>query len=64
MDEKTETHHISESIKIIEQLTGKIPSGFYAGRAGKNTRVIASQFDNFIYDSDDYGDDLPFYTLT
>lgn len=57
-----ERQHMQEAIEIIEQLTGKKPSGWYTGRDSPNTRQLVAEHDHLLYDSDYYGDDLPFWT--
>jgi peptidoglycan/xylan/chitin deacetylase (PgdA/CDA1 family) len=46
---------------IIEQLTGSRPLGWYTGRDSPNTRRLVADFGGFAYDSDYYGDELPFW---
>jgi peptidoglycan/xylan/chitin deacetylase (PgdA/CDA1 family) len=48
-------------VGIIERLTGARPLGWYTGRDSPRTRRIVADFGGFDYDSDYYGDDLPFY---
>jgi len=62
IDEVTERDHMQKAIEIIQQLTGKIPLGWYTGRDSPNTRRLVVDNGNFLYDSDYYGDDLPFWT--
>ena len=50
---------IAKSVKIIKQLTGRKPVGFYAREPSVNTVGILEGMENFIYDSDAYDDDLP-----
>lgn len=57
-----ERQHMQEAIAIIEELTGKKPSGWYTGRDSPNTRQLVAEHDHLLYDSDYYGDDLPFWT--
>lgn len=54
-----EREEIRKSIEAIERITGKKPVGFYAREPSENTIDILAEFDNFIYDSDAYDDDLP-----
>lgn len=61
MSAEEEKEEISKSIKAIEEITGKRPSGFYAREPSENTLEILAQFPNFIYDSDSYADDIPYY---
>ncbi len=56
-----EREEILKSINKIEEITGKKPSGFYAREPSENTLDILQEFDNFIYGSDSYADDIPYY---
>lgn len=62
IDEKTERDHMQKALEIIQQLTGALPLGWYTGRDSPNTRRLVVDNGNFLYDSDYYGDDLPFWT--
>jgi putative urate catabolism protein len=62
IDEKTERDHMDSAIEIIQQLTGTMPLGWYTGRDSPNTRRLVVENGGFLYDSDYYGDDLPFWT--
>jgi allantoinase len=62
IDEKTERDHMQSAIDIIQQLTGTMPLGWYTGRDSPNTRRLVVENGSFLYDSDNYGDDLPFWT--
>jgi len=62
MDEATEREHMRCGIEIIERLTGEKPLGWYTGRDSPNTRRLLLEEGGFLYDSDYYGDDLPFWT--
>jgi allantoinase len=62
MDEATEREHMRIGIEIIKKLTGASPQGWYTGRDSPNTRRLVADHGGFLYDSDYYGDDLPFYT--
>jgi len=61
-DEDTEREHMQEALAIIEQITGEMPSGWYTGRDSPNTRRLVVEQGGLLYDSDYYGDDLPFWT--
>ena len=61
IDEQTERSHIHQGLKIIEQLTGSMPAGWYTGRDSPNTRRILLDHGGLEYDSDYYGDELPFW---
>ena len=62
MDEATEREHMQLGMQAIEQLTGKRALGWYTGRDSPNTRRLVADYGGFLYDSDYYGDDLPFWT--
>ncbi|MEO5671643.1 MAG: allantoinase PuuE [Ramlibacter sp.] len=61
VDEATEREHMRLGVQAIEQLTGERPVGWYTGRDSRNTRRLVADFGGFEYDSDYYGDDLPFW---
>jgi allantoinase len=61
VDEATERQHLRIGMEIIEQLTGERARGWYTGRDSVNTRRLVADFGGFDYDSDYYGDDLPFW---
>ena len=60
-DEATERAHLRRGVEIIERLTGELPLGWYTGRDSPNTRRLVAEHGGFEYDSDHYGDDLPFW---
>jgi len=62
MDEATEREHLRMGMQIIESMTGQRPLGWYTGRDSPNTRRLVADHGGFLYDSDYYGDDLPFWT--
>jgi allantoinase len=62
VDETTEREHMRIGAEIIERLTGERPLGWYTGRDSPNTRRLVADDGGFLYDSDYYGDDLPFWT--
>ena len=61
MDEATERQHMQTAVEIIRQMTGHAPTGWYTGRDSPNTRRLLLDQGGFEYDSDYYGDDLPFW---
>ena len=61
VDEATERAHMQAGIEAILQLTGQPPLGWYTGRDSPNTRRLVADAGGFEYDSDYYGDDLPFW---
>jgi putative urate catabolism protein len=59
--EAEERAHLDRSIALIKRMTGRRPVGFYMGRPSFNTRRIVVEEGGFLYDSDSYNDDLPFW---
>lgn len=59
--EDQERQHIRLTIAIIERLCGKRPVGWYTGRVSHNTRRLLREEGGFLYDSDAYNDDLPYW---
>ncbi len=62
MPEDMEREHMRIAMQAIETLTGARPLGWYTGRDSPNTRRLVADHGGFLYDSDYYGDDLPFWT--
>ncbi len=62
VDEATERAHVGLAVRAIENATGERPLGWYTGRGGPNTRRLVVEHGGFLYDSDSYGDDLPYWT--
>ena len=61
VDEATEREHMALGMQAIERLLGQRPLGWYTGRDSPNTRRLVADYGGFEYDSDYYGDDLPFW---
>jgi len=59
--ERTEREHMLRAIDIHRRLTGAAPLGWYTGRTSPNSRKLAAEYGGFLYDADDYSDDLPFW---
>ncbi|HVN45698.1 MAG TPA: polysaccharide deacetylase family protein [Steroidobacteraceae bacterium] len=57
-----ERAHVLRNIETITRLTGRRPVGWYSGRPGPNTRRLVAEIGGFLYDSDAYNDDLPYWT--
>ena len=62
MDIATEREHMRTAVAIHRELTGQAPRGWYTGRDSPHTRQLVAEHGGFTYDSDCYGDDLPFWT--
>lgn len=62
LPEDLEREHLQQALVIMKQLFGEQPAGWYTGRDSPNTRRLVVDQGGFLYDSDYYGDDLPFWT--
>ena len=62
VDEATEREHMRIAVESLRRTTGNAPIGWYTGRDSPNTRRLVVEHGGFLYDSDYYGDDLPFWT--
>ena len=60
--EEVEREHMARCVETIERLTGAPPLGWYTGRPSPNTRRLVVEHGGFLYDSDAYNDDLPYWT--
>jgi peptidoglycan/xylan/chitin deacetylase (PgdA/CDA1 family) len=61
VDEALEREHMQRAVDIHENLTGTKPLGWYTGRDSPNTRKLVLEQGHFVYDSDSYADDLPYW---
>jgi allantoinase len=61
IDEATEREHMRLAMNTILEITGQKAQGWYTGRDSPNTRRLVADYGGFAYDSDYYGDDLPFW---
>lgn len=61
LPEALEREHMAKAIEIHERMTGEKPLGWYTGRDSPNTRKLVLEHDHFLYDSDSYADDLPYW---
>lgn len=57
----TEADHIARTVTMIHDLTGTAPRGWYTGRVSENTRALILAHGGFLYDSDAYDDDTPYF---
>jgi allantoinase len=60
--EAVERADIRRNFEVITRLIGRRPVGWYTGRPGPNTRRLVVEHGGFLYDSDAYNDDLPYWT--
>jgi len=56
-----EKKHMQLAIKTHKNIFGERPNGWYTGRCGPNTRDLVMEDGGFLYDSDSYSDDLPYW---
>jgi len=61
IDEETEREHMEMCISLLKDVLGKRPIGWYTGRNSPNTRRLVIEEGGFLYDSDSYDDDLPYW---
>jgi allantoinase len=61
-DEAIERLHILEATELMRELTGSAPLGWYTGRDSPSTRRLVVEQGGYLYDSDSYADDLPYWT--
>ena len=61
VDEATEREHLQLGRAAVEHITGQPCTGWYTGRDSPHTRRLVVEAGGFEYDSDSYGDDLPFW---
>jgi peptidoglycan/xylan/chitin deacetylase (PgdA/CDA1 family) len=52
---------MQRAIRAIHDATGERPLGWYTGRSSPNTRALVVEEGGFLYDADDYSDELPFW---
>jgi putative urate catabolism protein len=62
--EAIERQHMAQAIALHTELTGGRPLGWYTGRTSPNTARLVAEEGGFIYDSDSYADDLPYFDRT
>ena len=61
MSEAEERREITEAIRVHTEATGARPLGWYTGRSSINTLRLLMGADGFLYFSDSYADDLPYW---
>ena len=60
--QEIERAHMLRNIATVARLIGRKPVGWYTGRPSPNTRRLLVEIGGFLYDSDAYNDDLPYWT--
>jgi len=58
-----EKKHMKLAIQSIKKIFGQRPLGWYTGRCSPNTRDLVMEEGGFLYDSDSYSDDLPYWEM-
>jgi peptidoglycan/xylan/chitin deacetylase (PgdA/CDA1 family) len=62
VNEVVEREHVRIGTEILQRVTGGVwPKGWYTGRDSPATRRLVADHGGYEYDSDHYGDDLPFW---
>jgi allantoinase len=56
-----EKKHMKLAIQAHTKIFGIRPDGWYTGRCSPNTRDLVMEDGGFLYDSDSYSDDLPYW---
>lgn len=56
-----EAKHMREAIRIHTEVTGERPLGWYTGRSSIHSADLAIEEGGFLYTSDAYADDLPYW---
>jgi putative urate catabolism protein len=58
---EAEREHMREAIRIHTAVTGTRPLGWYTGRSSIHTLELVMEHGGFLYASDTYADDLPYW---
>lgn len=61
--EAEERAHLEDAVARHTAAVGTRPLGWYTGRQSPNTRRLVVEEGGFLYSSDDYSDDLPFWDV-
>lgn len=59
--EELERQHIIEAVRLHTEVAGERPYGMYQGKPSLNTLKLVMEEGGFLYSSDNYSDDLPFW---
>jgi putative urate catabolism protein len=59
--ETDEAAHMREAIRLHTEATGERPLGWYTGRTSSHTLKLVLADGGFLYSSDSYADDLPYW---
>ncbi len=58
-----EDAHMREAVRLHTAATGERPFGWYTGRSSENTLPLVLAEGGFLYSSDSYADDLPYWVM-
>ena len=61
VSKNVEKKHMKLAINSIKNIFGNRPLGWYTGRSSPNTRDLVMEEGGFLYSSDSYSDDLPYW---
>jgi putative urate catabolism protein len=61
LSEVDEREHLQRAVATIERVCGERPVGWYTGRGTEATRRLVVEHGGFLYDSDSYADELPYW---
>ncbi|WP_086151064.1 MULTISPECIES: allantoinase PuuE [unclassified Cellulosimicrobium] len=56
-----ERDHIAQAVRTHTDVAGEPPAGWYTGRNSDSTRRLVVEHGGFLYDSDSFSDDLPYW---
>lgn len=59
--EELERQHILDAVRLHTEVAGERPYGMYQGKPSINTLRLVQEEGGFLYSSDSYADDLPFW---
>lgn len=59
--EEVEREHIREAVRLHTEITGSRPLGIYQGKPSDNTLKLVIEEGGFLYSSDSYADELPYW---
>ncbi|MFZ3359367.1 MAG: allantoinase PuuE [Xanthobacteraceae bacterium] len=59
--EAEEGAHMREAVRVHTEVTGARPLGWYTGRTSEQTLKLVLEDGDFLYSSDSYADDLPYW---
>lgn len=62
MDRELEREWIARTVESIRATVGERPVGWYCRQMSVHTRELLVEHGGFVYDSDAYNDDLPYWT--